>query len=140
MPTTTVYFVDSNVFIYAIGREHPLKAPCRQVFRRWSEAGLALLTGSVVIHEVAGYLVRRRARPEALAALQRLVAADVAVLHPSHEALEHAARLVTEDASLGWFDAVHAATALSADVHHIISADRDFDRIPGVERVDPRSL
>jgi predicted nucleic acid-binding protein len=34
-------------------------------------------------------------------------------------------------------DAVHAASALSPSIDAILSADRHFDSIPGVERIDP---
>jgi len=40
------------------------------------------------------------------------------------------------------FDAIHAATALGASAkdNKIISTDTVFDRIPGLERIDPKDL
>lgn len=34
-------------------------------------------------------------------------------------------------------DAASAATALNRGIDKILSADRDFDGIPGLERIDP---
>ena len=34
-------------------------------------------------------------------------------------------------------DAIHAATALRHGIGLVVSADSDFDGIPGIERVDP---
>jgi predicted nucleic acid-binding protein len=33
-------------------------------------------------------------------------------------------------------DALHAAVMLNHGIHHIATFDRDFDRIPGIERIE----
>lgn len=38
------YFLDTNVFMYAAGREHPLKAPCVALLRRVAREELEVLT------------------------------------------------------------------------------------------------
>ena len=39
------------------------------------------------------------------------------------------------------FDAYHAASALNQDPDHtLISTDKEFDKIPGIKRIDPRDL
>jgi len=40
------------------------------------------------------------------------------------------------------FDAIYAATALSANVpdHTIISTDKTYDKIKGLKRIDPQKL
>jgi predicted nucleic acid-binding protein len=48
--------------------------------------------------------------------------------------------LLSAHPQLGVRDAVHAATALHNDIERILTADRVFDGIPGITRVDPTSI
>lgn len=65
------------------------------------------------------------------------------------ELLHHLARLggrgaraldLVMNSVLGGRDAVHAATALSLGFDDIVSADRDFDAVPGLRRIAPADV
>jgi predicted nucleic acid-binding protein len=43
------YFPDTNIFMYAAGREHSLKAPCVAVLRRVAREELEVLTNEVAM-------------------------------------------------------------------------------------------
>lgn len=45
-------FVDSNVFIYAVGRAHPLKAKAQNFFLNSSYKGKRLITSAEVLQEL----------------------------------------------------------------------------------------
>ena len=45
-------FVDSNVFIYAVGRSHPLKAEAQNFFLDSSNRGKRLVTSAEVLQEL----------------------------------------------------------------------------------------
>ncbi|MCD6538873.1 type II toxin-antitoxin system VapC family toxin [Candidatus Bathyarchaeota archaeon] len=47
---------------------------------------------------------------------------------------------ISEEFDISPYDAVHIAIMKKADVTRIISADRDFDRVTGIERIDPEEL
>ena len=65
---------------------------------------------------------------------------ELIVWHPvDQEILRRTAALVATGA-IGGRDAVHAATALAAGFTEIVSADRDFDRVPGLTRRSPDDL
>ncbi|CAN5922515.1 hypothetical protein BH23ACT10_BH23ACT10_31480 [soil metagenome] len=53
------------------------------------------------------------------------------------DVLVHALGLLATHDSLGVRGAVHAATAMHAGISQILSADRVFDAVAGVTRVDP---
>jgi len=61
------------------------------------------------------------------------------VWHPFDLDILRAARDLVSRGHARGRDAVHAATALSAGFTAIVSPDRDFDRIPGLARLDPGS-
>jgi predicted nucleic acid-binding protein len=45
-------FIDANVPMYAVGREHPLREPCRLVLQRIVDGDLAACTDSEVHQEI----------------------------------------------------------------------------------------
>lgn len=45
-------FVDTNLFVYAVGRDHPLKEPARAFFQKAAQAGDVLATSAEVLLEL----------------------------------------------------------------------------------------
>ena len=59
-------------------------------------------------------------------------------LHPFEQSdLEVGLQLFGAHERLHTRDAIHAATALNRDIDAILTADRAFDDVPGLQRVDP---
>ncbi len=46
-------FVDTNVFMYAVGRPHPLRDPARQFFAEHTRSRTPLCTSAEVLQELA---------------------------------------------------------------------------------------
>jgi len=90
-----------------------------------------------LIHEFA--YVRRRQQVTRLAAAES--GRDVAGICPLHAVgradIERALDLWCEHERLDVRDAIFAAQALNRDIDAILSPDRGFDGIPGLERIDP---
>jgi predicted nucleic acid-binding protein len=108
MMRVTPSFVDSNVFLYVFGADHPLQEPCARVLTRIATVELVATTSTEVVQEVV-HVLRRKGRY------------DLAVQDPS---------LLTREA-------VHAGTMQSHGITRIITADQHFDRIEGIVRVAP---
>ena len=51
-----------------------------------------------------------------------------------------AMRLMSETRNLSARDAIHAAVVFEHNLEGIVSADQDFDRIPGLRRFDPMEV
>jgi predicted nucleic acid-binding protein len=47
-----VIFVDSNVFVYAVGKPHPLRAEAQSFFMKASRNGKRLITSAEVLQEL----------------------------------------------------------------------------------------
>lgn len=132
--------LDTTVLVYAVGAEHPLRDPCRELVRAIADGGLAATTTVEVIQEFAHVRARRRDRADAA-----LHAADFAdLLSPLIEVrdstLRAGLRLFADARQVGAFDAVLAAAA--AEASHveggtIVSADRAFAELPGIRHVFP---
>lgn len=127
--------VDASVFLYALGGEHELRSPCREVLAR---QGLELHASVELVQEVVFHRMRRGERTDAVA-VARLVA-DSCQLHDFDSAVLRRALSLIAEGGVGGRAAVHAATALEAGISVIVSPDSDFDGIDGLSRIDPRSL
>ncbi len=131
------FLYDTAVFSYAVGEQHPYRDPCRRILEL---AGDHLLAGEAsvdLVQELANQRFRKTG-DRARAVREALSAADLCKLH----------ELTVEDAILGLEfyeehlrltarDAVFAAVALNRGIDAILSSDRAFDDIPGLERIDP---
>jgi uncharacterized protein len=133
-------FLDSNVFLYAAGQDHPMKAPCVGVLRAVGTGALDATTSTEVVQEVLYVLSRRGDRIRAAQLAIGILDLFPDLLPVTASDMRVACRLYSEGESVSARDAVHAATMLSNGIFTVISADRDFEKIPGVERVDPTGL
>lgn len=133
----TRFFVDSNVFLYALGAEHRYREPCRRLIEH-ADAGRLRPEASVeLVQEILWVRARRLAdRRQALQDARDV--ATLCVLHPleAHD-LQAAMAVFGAHPAVTPRDAVHAATAIERGVGRIVSADRHLDGIPGLQRIDP---
>lgn len=128
---------DTGVFIYALGGEHPYREPCRAILREIKSGRIASEASVELIHEFA-HVRCRRGIPRAAAAEDALDIAGASRLHTvTSSDIEHALELWREHERLDMRDAIFAAQALNRGIDAILSPDRGFDEISGLERIDP---
>lgn len=132
------FLFDTTVFVYAAGRPHAYREPCRAIVER-ARADVRLGAASVgVLHELAHITLRRTGDRELARTRTRQAAAICTEVYDCERRdLDAALDLLVSHDRLDVADAVTAATALNRGVAAILSADRDFDGIPGLERIDP---
>jgi hypothetical protein len=92
-----------------------------------------------VIQEILYVLTRRGQRPEALALARQVMILCPNLLPVTSEDMVAAFRLLEKHPGLSVRDAVHTATMLRNGLTTVVSADLDFDQIPEIRRVAPRS-
>lgn len=133
--------LDTTVLAYAVGENHPLREPSRELMEALSDGRLSGTTTIEVIQEFVHVRARRRARKDAA----KLGRAFVQLLSPllivEPQELQAGLRLFERHEELGSFDAVLAATALAHDVTALVSADIAFGvvpRLPFVDLASPR--
>jgi predicted nucleic acid-binding protein len=129
-------YLDTNVFLYALGRDSHFKIPCQRVLQAVAGGEVGGETSVLTLQELV-HQRRRRGDREATAR-GREVAAVCRALHPVDVRVSlDALQLVEKHPQLGTGDAFHAATARAHGIDVVISADRDFDGIEGFRRVVP---
>ncbi len=116
-------FVDTNVLVYAVGREHPLRDEARAFFRRSLESHRALATSAEVLQELLHIYLP--VGLETLDAALSLAAGAIPTIWPVERAdVEHARELVGEHPALGARDLLHLACCRRRRVDTIQSFDR----------------
>lgn len=128
--------IDANVFLYALGAEHIYREPCRALVTGLARGELAGELSVEILQEVV-HVRRRRGERGASQRAREIIAWGLPVHSFEPEDLDAALALLDEHPDLHARDAVHAGTARNRGIDLIVSTDADFDRLPGLERIDP---
>ncbi|MDE2669844.1 MAG: type II toxin-antitoxin system VapC family toxin [Chloroflexota bacterium] len=125
-------FVDTNVFMYAVGRAHPLKSAAREFLTEASRAAMPLCTSAEVVQELAhAYL--RVSRPDAFdEALATITGFAVEVWPLGFEDVTLARQLSDRYPQLSARDLCHLASCRRRGVSEIKTFDRGLDAVAGV--------
>lgn len=116
-------FVDTNVFVYAVGRAHPLREPAQMMLRERLDRNTPMATSAEVLQELL-HLYLPVGRLQTLDAALRL-ATDLTTTWSIDESDVLAARdLSTSQPGLGARDLVHLAVCRRHDVDELLSFDR----------------
>ena len=117
-------FVDSNVFIYAVGVPHPRRDESRQFFEECRREGTSLFTSAEVLQELLHVYVRQ-GRFDVLEDAMRLVESSGVEVWPlEEEDVREAHRLVEENPGLQARDLCHLASCIRRNITEIKTFDR----------------
>ncbi|MBA2506282.1 MAG: type II toxin-antitoxin system VapC family toxin [Thermoleophilaceae bacterium] len=129
--------LDTTVLMYAKGGTHPLRDPCREIVAAVGDGRIEATTTPEVIQEFAHVWTRRRNRAEA-ATLGMSYGQLLSPLLPvTGETLAQGLTLFGEAERLDAFDCVLAATAIASAATALVSADRAFADVAGIEHLLP---
>lgn len=131
------YLVDSNVFLYARGKDHYYREACRAVLAAAARRQVVLEASVEAVQEFAHVLLRRGVDRSSAIDEVHEVRSQCRLHSFDADVLAQAVSLLRAYDGLGVRDAVHAATAVNAGLSAIVSADQVFDTIDEVTRVDP---
>lgn len=131
-------FIDANVLLRHVTADHPVHSPRATEFLREVESGdTRVYLSDFVVSEIVYTLStvykhsKRDIRDTVIQLLQlRGVSVD------DRTRLQRALNLFA-DVNLPFVDAYLASRMLGEGADAIVSFDRDFDRIPGITRIEP---
>lgn len=137
----SVAFVDANIPIYAAGREHPYRGPCARIIWTIANNPENFMTDAEVLQELMHHY-RRSDRwtigREIFRRFETLLEGRIEPTYP--EDVSRAALLADEYHQSSSRDLVHASVMRRRGASLCISADTDFDKIPGLVRLDPMKV
>lgn len=135
-------FLDTCIFIYAAGREHPFKEPCLRVLRAVARGKVRGAIDTEVIQEILYRHQRLGLLKEALRMARDALTIAHEVLSVEEGNGQRCIELFEKYASKGVKarDLVHVAVMMRAGIEEIVSVDKDFDEVEEVRRTDPHTF
>jgi predicted nucleic acid-binding protein len=137
MARRSACFLDTCIPIYAAGRSHPYQQACARIVLAVADGELEAVTDAEVIQEIAYRFHAIRRRAEGLKLADAFLSLVETVLPVDRAAATRSLQLQRTYPFLSPRDAIHVATMEGAGLTTILTADRHFDRVEEVERVDP---
>ena len=128
-------FIDSNVPMYLIGASHPNKARAVELVNGLVRGGERLVTDVEVYQEILHRYTAIRRIDAIDAAFRSLDAIADAVLTFGMREVRIARTVIGTVPGISARDALHVAIMRSHGVDRVLSFDRGFDAVAGIERV-----
>ncbi len=132
-------FLDSNIFMYAAGAPHLYKIPCVQILLGVERGTLRAAINTEVFQEILYRYNRLKLADKGLALSREILRYPLVILPITEADIRLAVDVfdVHRSAGLKPRDAIHFATMQNNGLTQLISADKEFDVIPNIKRVDP---
>lgn len=129
--------VDSNIFMYAAGAEHPFKRRSARFLEGVAQGETEAAIDAEALQEILHRYRALRRWAEGSQVYDTVRTLFPAVIPITAEILDRARVLLDEYAHLMARDALHAAVVECHSLDALCSFDRDFDRIRGFRRIEP---
>jgi predicted nucleic acid-binding protein len=130
-------FLDTAIFMYAGGADHPLRASCRAILRRVDDGVLDATTSVEVVQEILHRYVSIRRTETGIDMARQVLDAFAPVLPVTHAVMRRVPALADAYPALSARDLIHVATCLGEGIDAIVSPDHGFDQVREIRRLDP---
>jgi len=138
--TPPVLFIDANLIIYAIGRAHPLREPCKKFLEKIKSRKILGVTNTEVLQEILYRYFSTERKTLGEIAYQSMVELCTDIFAVKAADTDKAFEILKRVSGITSRDAVHAATMIHNGINEIISTDPHFDLIHEIKRIDPTKL
>jgi len=129
--------LDITVLVYAVGSDHELRQPCRDLVQAILDRRIEATTTVEVIQELVHVRSRRRGRQDAADIGRDFADLLAPLLTVSQEDLLSGMALYARNERLGAFDSVLVAAATRHGASAIVSADQGFSSGIDLRHVTP---
>ncbi len=128
-------FVDTNVFMYAVGRSHPLQNAAQDFFAEAADRHLRLFTSAEVLQELM-HVYEATGRMGVLAVAMDLVDKSIAEVWPlEREDVELARQMHSQYSVLSARDLCHLASCRRRGINQVKTFDQNFLSVSGEPRI-----
>jgi predicted nucleic acid-binding protein len=132
-------FLDTNILLRHLLDDHPEQSPRATAYLARVEAGdVRVRIAETVIFETVFTLQRQYGHPKAEIRDKLLPLVEIqGIILPGKRRFRRVFDLYV-DLNLPFVDAYHAVLIDDLGLTEIVTFDREFDRVPGVTRLEPR--
>jgi predicted nucleic acid-binding protein len=134
-----ITFLDVNIFMYAVGGPHPYKVPCIRVLSDVEIGALAAAVNTEIFQELLYRYSHIKQADKGVQLCRDILKYPLTILPVTTADVRLAIDLFDSHRAAGLKprDAIHAATMQNNGIVRLISADKDFDCLSFVARMDP---
>jgi len=132
------YFIDSNIFFYAKIMDREYGEACAKILNMIVRGELKAATSSLAVVELANALRKYGLSNEVADVVDSVFSLDIQILQVDPLDVRNAVEIFDEF-RISPYDCTHAAVMRKAGTNKIISADREFEKITWIKRIDPKS-
>jgi predicted nucleic acid-binding protein len=132
-------YVDSNVFFYAKILDGVYGQSCSSIMRMIASDELKTSTSVLVPIEVANAMRKYGLSKDVAAEIRAIFSLGIEVYGIEASDAQEAAEIFS-DAKISPYDCLHAAVMKRMGLNEIISADKEFDKLSWITRIDPKSM
>jgi predicted nucleic acid-binding protein len=130
-------FLDTAIFMYAGGADHPLRASCGAILRSIDDGNLDATTSVEVVQEILHRYVSIRRAETGITMARQVLDAFAPVLPVTHSIMRRVPGLADAYPALSARGLIHVATCIGEGIDTIVSPDRGFDQVREIRRLDP---
>jgi hypothetical protein len=135
---TSAIWIDANVPMYAFGRDGPYRPACKRILGLAGDRPGAFWIDAEVLQEVLHRYLAVGVWAHQQPAFMRFALLMQDTTEPIYgEDVERAGAYAGQYRDLSARDLLHLAVMQRVGATHIVSADRGFDQIDGITRLDP---
>lgn len=132
------FFVDTNILMYAAGKEHKYKKPCSKILYYINNSiEYSFFINTETIQEILYRYTKINLKPFGIKLAQYVLNLFENILLITTEDLNQLIFLLKKYDFLISRDALIVANMINQNIRNIISTDKIFDKIEEVNRIDP---
>ncbi|HEV2854943.1 MAG TPA: type II toxin-antitoxin system VapC family toxin [Thermoanaerobaculia bacterium] len=129
--------IDTNVFIYAAGKESPQKGPCQRFLDRIVDGkGPAACTNAEVLQEILHRYRSLKVPEVGFQLFDAITHLGIPVLAVTDRTMAEARRLLEEYPALSTRDSVHLGVMREHGIEEVLSYGTGFSDVPWVKRLE----
>ncbi|MBI4743452.1 MAG: type II toxin-antitoxin system VapC family toxin [Actinobacteria bacterium] len=133
-------FIDTNIIMYAAGKEHKYKNPCLNILKRISDGEIDAVSDSEVLQEILYRYWSIRKLDKGFQVFSDFDKLIPIILRVDRKDLLLARDFLEKYPKIKPRDAIHAAVMLNNKIDTTISTDNDFKQIKEIKRIDPLQI
>lgn len=131
-------FIDTNIFIYSAGDNHPHKAPSLHMLEQIASGRIKAVTSAEVLQEILYRYAAIKDIERGFAVFDNCLKIISVVLPLTKQDIVSSRQLLQRYPSISARDAAHIAVMLGRGIKIICSYDKHFDLVKEIERIEPR--
>jgi len=133
------FFIDSNIFFYAKIMDKEYGKDCARILNAIAKGELKAVTSSLTIIELANALRKYGLSNDVKKVVDAVFSLEIQIFTVEPIDVRYAAEIF-EKFRISPYDCTHVAIMKKAETDKILSADKEFEKISYIKRVNPKDF